>query len=70
MVQLQMEKDLFLPNYQNFKIKEIITIVMENILMFDKYEGLIKELDSFEKENILSKKFELYSDNKDLLCTA
>ncbi len=40
--------------------------------MFDKYEELIKKLDSFEKENILSKKFELYSDNKNIikiLCT-
>lgn len=35
--------------------------------MFDKYKELIKELDSFEKENILSKKFELYSDNKNII---
>ena len=35
--------------------------------MFDKYEELIKELYSFEKENILNKKFELYSDTKNII---
>ncbi len=40
-------------------------------MMFDKYCDDIKKLDSFEKEDILNTKFELFSNKKyeNLLCS-